>query len=117
MLVNLENIKRNILIETQEQITTAKLATKTIIPSIIVCVIMEGLSELALKQSCESLSSIVSYSLGYGVYPLLFIGCLAFFKGLEYNDKILKEKKVEYLKILKKDFEAMQEEIIRLRQQ
>jgi thioredoxin reductase len=115
MKVNLENIKKNLIIEINEQSSVLKVSLKTILPSILGAVILHGTSTQISKMACNTVVTNLSNSLYYTGYGVLAIGSLAFMKCLnDHYDKI-EGKKVQYVKIPKKDFDLMNKQILSLR--
>ncbi len=114
MSVSLENIKRNLIREIKEDVPGIVIGFKTMGLSCVVGTIFKGLSHLALTSDARLVASVVSQSCNISVSLCVVIGGVAFFYLMHKQDE--QRKLPEYVKIQKKDFDDMEQEILYLRE-
>ncbi len=115
-MLNLDNIRKNTSLIIEEQINVNVVALKTIVPCIIGTAIIGGLKQLATDKSCEIVRAVVIDTLNYSSMAGLVLGCLVFIRGLDQYYASIEARKVQLVKLPKQDLDAMEREILILRQ-
>jgi hypothetical protein len=116
MTVNLGSIQTHITPVVDTKSSDLRIAGKTMVPSILGCALLQGLSEYLKTSSAEHVASIVITSLDYSKWGLLALGALYFYTQMDAKHETLKGKRIEQVQIPKQDIEDMREEIVWLRQ-
>lgn len=115
--INPDRIFTNIKANLKEELEGQKLGWKYMVPYLIGGVLCLGLSEQCLLNPSEKVAWTVSKILTGGQWAFTFGAVFNLFHKLRQRDNELLSKKIEYIKIPKQEFEAIQSEILFLRQQ
>lgn len=117
MQINSDRIFNNIKANLKEELEGQKLGWKYMVPYLIGGVLCLGLSEQCLLNPSEKVAWTVSKILTGGQWAFTIGGVFHLFHKLKQRDDERLCRKIEYIKIPKQEFDAIQSEILFLRQQ
>lgn len=90
---------------------------KFYLPPLIGALFFKYLSHKVLTLPSDNVAQYVSQTFELGTWGMTALSAFALYKGNEQYHNNLSSKKIEYIRIPKQEFEAIQSEVLFLRQQ